>query len=144
MINERSTTTERSTRDENDVSPLRLTFIQVGDNCMFCSDPHGISYSTYVALEAKVGYISCSECREKMRAAVEYWLANKAYGKVRHLKDRTDLKVMRSSGEIDSGWTLNNPLVSFADDGRETIHCYNKDKDIGKWCYVDSVLAHNN
>ena len=127
----------------NNISPLRLTVIQNGNNCMFCSDPHGSSYSTYVALEAKVGYISCEECREKMAAAVEYWRANKAYGQARHLKDNMDLKIMRSNGEIEGGWCLNNPLVSFADDGRETIHCYNKSKDIGKWCYIDTVLSLN-
>ena len=95
----------------NDVIPVRLTFIQVGDNCMFCFNPRGVSYSTYVALEAKVGYISCEECKEKMCEAVDYWMANKAYGQARHLKDREDLKILRSSGIIESGWSLH--LLTF-------------------------------
>ena len=105
------------------IHPRRLVWLQVADNCMFCVEPKGQSYMTYVALEAKVGYISCHDCREKMEAAVEFWRTHKAYGKANHLKDQIDLKIKRSNGLMESGWRLNNPLVSFADDGKTTIHC---------------------
>lgn len=127
----------------NDIHPRRLVWIQLGNNCMFCEDPQGESYTTYVALEAKVGYISCKECQEKMATAAEFWRTHHAYGKANHLKDRTDLKIKRSNGVIESGWCLNNPLVNEEDDGRISIHCYNPSKDIGKWVFIDDVLELN-
>ena len=126
-----------------EIHPRRLTWLQIGDNCMFCEDPKGESYMTHVALEAKIGYISCKECQEKMSAAVEYWRTHHAYGKANHLKDRTDLKIKRSNGDIETGWQLNNPLVNKEDDGRISIHCYNPSKDIGKWVMMESLLELN-
>jgi hypothetical protein len=126
-----------------EISPRRLVWLQLGDNCMFCPDPNGESYTTYVALEAKLGYISCANCKEEMKEAVEFWGKHRAYGQAHHLKDRTDLKIKRSNGDIESGWRLNNPLVNVEYDGQITIHCYNESKDLGKWCYMDSVLELN-
>jgi hypothetical protein len=126
---------------EPEIYPRRLVFMQLG--CMFCETPEGETYMTHVSIEARLGYMSCSNCREKMKAAVEFWRKNKAYCKANHLKDNMDLKVKRSNGLIEGGWRLNNPLVSFADDGRTTIHCYNEKQDIGKWCYMDDVLEWN-
>ena len=125
------------------IHPRRLVWLQVSDNCMFCSEPKGQSYMTYVALEARMGYISCESCREQMETAVEFWRTHKAYGQANHLKDQIDLKIKRSNGLMEGGWRLNNPLVSFADDGRTTIHCYNETQNIGKWCYMDDVLEWN-
>jgi len=128
----------------NDISPMRLVWISAGNNCMFCPNPQGEAYTTYVALEAKLGYISCIDCREKMRAAVEYWRTYKAYGQANSLKDRADLKVQRSNGIIEAGWCLNNPLVNLEEDGSEVVYCYNKSQNIGKWCTVKSILELNN
>ena len=127
-----------------EIYPRRLVWLQMSDNCMFCTDPKGESCMTYVALEAKMGYISCIDCREKMRAAVEYWRTHRAYGAANHLKDRSDLKVKRSNGEIEAGWCLNNPLTSYdVETGCETVRCYNKSQNIGKWCTVASILELN-
>ena len=129
--------------DANDVHPWRLTMISMGKNCMFCKEPQGESYITYVALEDKFGYISCAECREKMQAAVEFWRTHMAYGQANHLKERTDLKVRRSNGDIEAGWRLNNPLVRFEDNGIVTIRCYNAEKNIGRWCPMETILELN-
>jgi hypothetical protein len=123
------------------IYPRRLVFLQLG--CMFCSDPKGETYITHVALEDKLGYMSCSECREKMKAAVEFWRTQRAFGRANHLKERTDLKVKRSNGDIEAGWCLNNPIVNVDQDGQVTIHCYNKSKDIGKWVFMESLLELN-
>ena len=126
-----------------EIFPRRLVWLQLGDNCMFCEDPHGESFTTYVALEAKLGYISCADCKEKMATAAEFWRTHHAYGQANHLKDRTDLKVKRSNGDIESGWQLNNPLVNIEHDGQATIHCYNPSKDIGKWVFMENLLELN-
>jgi hypothetical protein len=127
----------------NEVYPRRLVWISMSNNCMFCPNPEGESYTTYVAMEAKLGYISCSECREKMCAAVEFWRTHRAYGQANPLKDRNDLKIQRSNGNIEAGWRLHNPLVNVEDDGSETIYCYNETQNIGKWCKVKSILELN-
>ena len=126
-----------------EIFPQRLVWLRLGDNCMFCTDPKGQSYTTYVALEAKFGYISCADCIEKMRAAAEFWRTHRAYGQANHLKDRQDLKIKRSNGDIEAGWQLNNPLVNIEHDGQVTIHCYNESKDIGKWVFMESLLELN-
>lgn len=125
------------------IHPQRLVWIQMGDNCMFCPDPKGRSYSTYVDLESKMGYICCENCQEKMKTTAEFWRENKAYGKANYLKNRTDLKIKRSSGVIEEGWRLDNPFYKYDDAGRITIHCYNETQNIGKWCYMDDVLELN-
>jgi hypothetical protein len=127
--------------NEHDIYPRRLVFMQLG--CMFCKEPKGETYVTHVALEAKMGYMSCRDCKEKMKAAVEFWRTHHAYGKAKHLKDCTDLKIKRSNGDMEAGWRLNNPMVHVEEDGTETIHCYNAEKDIGKWCYMNDVLEWN-
>ena len=125
----------------SEVYPRRLVFLQLG--CMFCKEPQGESYITYVALEDKFGYISCADCRKKMQAAVEFWRTHRAYGQANHLKERTDLKVRRSNGDIEAGWRLNNPLVRFEDNGIVTIRCYNAEKNIGRWCPMETILELN-
>jgi hypothetical protein len=109
---------------------------------MFCPDPQGESCCTYVALESKMGYISCNDCKEKMSEAVKFWNTHRAYGAANYLKDR-DIKIKRSNGDIEPGWQLNNPFLETASDGEITIHCYNKSKNIAKWVLLDSILELN-
>ena len=135
--------TEASETEASEIHPWRLTMISMGDNCMFCKEPQGTSYITYVALEDKIGYISCAECREKMQSAVEFWRTHRAYGQANHLKERTDLKVRRTNGDIETGWCLNNPLVRYEDNGIVTIRCYNAEKNIGRWCQMETILELN-
>lgn len=127
----------------HDIHPRRLVMLSLGNNCMFCKDPKGESYTTYVALVEKLGYISCSDCRDKMRTVADFWRTHRAYGQANHLKDRTDLKIKRSNGDIDSGWRLNNPFVHKEYDGTITIHCYNATQNISKWCPMESILELN-
>jgi hypothetical protein len=130
-------------KNDNDVCPQRLTFISMGQNCMFCQDPQGASYSTFVALEAKVGYISCGDCRENMGKAAEFWRTHRAFGKANYLKDRTDLKILRSNGDIEAGWRLNNPMVNINSEGLETISLCNDEKHLEKICFMESILELN-
>ena len=110
---------------------------------MFCETPQGPTYITHVALEDKFGYMSCGECREKMQFAVNFWRTHRAYGPANHLKDRKNLKIRRSNGDIEEGWCLNNPLIRYEDDGKVTIRCYNVDKKLERWCQVETILELN-
>jgi hypothetical protein len=125
------------------ISPRRLVFLQLG--CMFCPEPQGETYMTHVALETKLGYMSCSrsECQAKMKTAVDYWHTHHAYGKANYLKHRTDLKIKRSNGDIEEGWRLMNPAIRYEGDGATSIECYNQNKNIGKWCAIESILELN-
>ncbi len=131
---------DASEADASEIYPRRLVFLQLG--CMFCADPQGPTYVTHVSLEDKMGYMACGECTEKMQAAVEFWRTHRAYGAANHLKERTDLKIRRSNGDIEDGWRLNNPLVRY-DDGKVTIRCYNPEKNLERWCQMDTILELN-
>ncbi len=124
-----------------EIYPRRLVFLQLG--CMFCADPQGPTYVTHVSLEDKMGYMACGECTEKMLAAVKFWRTHWAYGAANHLKERTDLKIRRSNGAIEDGWRLNNPLVRYNDDGKVTIRCYNPEKNLERWCQMETILELN-
>ena len=125
----------------SEIYPRRLVFFQLG--CMFCENPQGPTYITHVALEDKMGYMSCGECKEKKQAAVEFWRTHRAYGQANYLKDRTDLKIRRSNGDIEDGWRLNNPLIRFEEDGKERIRCYNLEKNLERWCQMETILELN-
>ena len=127
--------------NDNEIYPRRLVFLQLG--CMFCAEPEGETYVTHVALPDRLGYMSCRNCREKMKAAVEFWRTHHAYGPAKHLKDRTDLKIKRSNGEIEAGWCLINPQVNKEENGKLLIECYNESQNIGKWCYLETILELN-
>ena len=125
------------------VYPRRLTFIQVEDMCMFCDYPKGKTLTYMVYPEMLMGYISCPNCESKAEEAIKIWNEQLSYGRLHYLKDK-DIRIKRSSGEIEYGWIMDNPIICFSqDNGRETIHCYNKEKDIGKNCYVDDLLILN-
>jgi len=123
--------------------PRRLTFIQVEDMCMFCDYPKGKTLTYMIYPEMLMGYISCPNCESKAEEAIKIWNEQLSYGRLHYLKDK-DIRIKRSSGDIEYGWKMDNPMVCFSrDNGRETIHCYNKEKDIGKNCYVDDLLILN-
>jgi hypothetical protein len=121
------------------VSPQRLVFMQFENNCMFCENPKGPSYSYYVSLMDKMGFLSCGKCKEKANETLDQWHLNIAYGRARYLKDKI-IKIKRSSGEIEDGWTLDNPLTGVDNRGIEVIHCYNQKEDIGRWCKLKEIL----
>ena len=124
------------------VSPQRLVFIQTENNCMFCEKPKGPSYSYYVSLVDKMGFLSCGKCKDKANETLDNWHEKFAYGKAHYLKDKI-IKIKRSSGEIEDGWCLDNPLTGTDNRGIEVIHCYYEKEDIGRWCKLKEILELN-
>jgi hypothetical protein len=126
------------------MNPVRLTFIQAEAMCMFCDDPQGKTQTYTVYNELKMGYISCMRCEYLAKAAVKEWHATIAYGRANYLKDADNLKIKRSSGEIEDGWRIDNPFIGISRiDERETLHCSNKNNSMNKWCYVDDIIELN-
>jgi len=122
------------------IHPRRLVFIQVANNCMFCENPQGSSYIRHVVPEAKMGYIYCGECKNKVEPMVKIWEDNYSYGPANYLKNK-DIKVQRSNGEIEAGWRLCNPILEYS--GNEMIVCCEKDNHIEKWCFLSKILELN-
>ena len=126
----------------NIIYPRRLVMIQLGDDCMFCKDPHGVTLTRYVDLHTKLGYIYCSNCSATAAEAEKVWQEKIAFGKANYLKDKV-IKVKRTSGEIESGWIIDNPIISWDGENKDTIHCYNATLNIGKWCVLEDILQLN-
>jgi transcription elongation factor Elf1 len=124
------------------IYPRRLVFLQMGNNCMFCEHPQGSSYLKHVAIEIKVGYIYCDDCEAKADETIKKWNDEFSYGKAHYLKDR-EIKVLRSNGEIEGGWRLNNPLIDINHKGKFIICCSNEAKQLEKWCFLDTILELN-
>jgi len=124
------------------IYPQRLVMIQLGNNCMFCTEPNGQSYTRYADVYNKLGYIYCNKCEEHAINAVKVWHEKVAYGPANYLKNK-DIKIKRTSGEIESGWVLDSPIISHDDEGNETTHCYNETFDLGKWCLLKDILELN-
>jgi hypothetical protein len=124
------------------VYPRRLVMIQTGDNCMFCIDQKGQTYLRYVDFDSKLGYIYCNNCDGHAINAVKVWHKKVAYGAAKYLKNK-DIQVKRSSGEVESGWSLDNPVTSRDSDENQLIHCYNEQKALGKWCLINDILELN-
>ena len=124
------------------VSPQRLVMISFENNCMFCENPKGACYSYYVSLTEKMGYIACVNCKEQGERAVQYWHDNLAYGAVHYLKDSL-ICVKRTSGVIETDWSLDNPWISQDANGNDIVHCYQIDKDVGRWCQVKEIMELN-
>jgi len=113
---------------------------------MFCDEPEAPSYSYYVCLYSKMGYISCDKCKGKCKDAITNWEKNIAYGQANYLKEKT-IKIKRSPVNgvraVEDGWTLDNPITALNDDGKETIHCYNPKKDMARWCLMEEIIELN-
>ena len=124
------------------VYPCRLVFMQFTDNCMFCTTAKGDSYTQYVNLADRMGYIYCDRCKEIAEQTIQNWKENIAFGKANYLRDR-DIKIKRTSGLIESGWELHNPFTHINEEGIETIQCYHKTLDMGRWCKLEEILALN-
>jgi hypothetical protein len=129
-------------QEQEIVYPQRLVMIHIQDNCMFCENPKGECYHNYVYLQEHYGYITCANCIEKGKEAATYWNKHIAYGKANYLKDQS-ITIKRSSGELDEGWALDNPLLGIARNGTDTIHCFHSEKQLGRWCYLDEIVRLN-
>ena len=131
---------------ETNIHPQRLVMMKFENSCMFCDEPEAPSYSYYVCLYSKMGYISCDKCKGKCKDAITNWEKNIAYGQANYLKEKT-IKIKRSPVNglraIEEGWTLDNPITALNNDGKETIHCYNPKKDMARWCLMDEILELN-
>jgi hypothetical protein len=126
-----------------DVYPKRLVMFTIDNNCMFCEQPKGPSFVTYVYIKDNMGFISCNLCKEKMAEATKTWRETLAYGKVRYLKD-SFIKIKRSSGEIEDGWKLGSPCVIFNEKSQtEVIQCIEHNRDLQRWCKVDDIIEFN-
>jgi hypothetical protein len=124
------------------ISPRRLVFIEMWNSCMFCRELNYAAYLMHVSVEAKVGYICCPDCKEKAEEMMKIWNKKYAYGEANYLKDKA-IKILRSSGEIEDGWRLNNPLIDVSPEGKIIISCCHHEKKLEKWCYLRTILELN-
>jgi hypothetical protein len=124
------------------IYPQRLVMIQLGDNCMFCIEQKGDTYTRYVDFHNKLGYIYCRKCEEYVTNAINIWKERIAFGSANYLKNKY-INVRRSTGEIEPGWILDSPILSNDINGNETIHCYNDKLNLGKWCTLKEILELN-
>ena len=128
--------------------PYRLVMISSENNCQFCKDYIGRTYSYYVDIETHLGFISCSECRDKAKEAVNEWNDTVAYGRVKHMKNKI-FKIYRTAIDpetgtnIEDGWELNSPIV-FTINNDEYIECVNNKKNIFRQCKINDILELNN
>ena len=133
---------EMHSLNETFISPRRLVFMQFEKNCMFCTNPQGSSYTQYVNLENRMGYVYCNECRTNADETVQKWRETMAYGRANYLKGK-EILIKRSSGVVEYGWELHNPFTSTNSDGIEIIQCYHKTQDLARWCRLEEILELN-
>ena len=123
-----------------EICPKQLAWVQDQDVCMFCNNPKGSSLTSYVCMDSKLGYISCFACESKLEEAVKKWYE---YYDINYLKNK-DIKIKRSSGEIESGWRFLNPTSINCDDAQNMkIYCLNEIQELTKWCRIDDILKLN-
>jgi len=124
------------------IYPRRLVFMHFTDVCMYCDNPKGEAYVSYVYLEDKIGYIACILCKEKLAESVKIWKEELAYDKANYLKN-SNIKIRRSDNSIESGWRLCNPVLSIDDNKCGLLQCINEERKIYKWCKLDDILELN-
>ncbi len=124
--------------------PFRLVMIKCQDFCQFCEDPKGPVYNHYINYpETHMGFLSCKPCYEKGQEAVKDWFDTVAYGMANSLRGKT-FKVMRSSGEIESDWKLDEskPFVQTIE-FEDYVACEKADKTIKKYCKISDLYKWN-
>jgi len=128
-------------------SPYRLVMIQTCNNCQFCENPQGQSYSFYVDLPTHIGFISCEKCKDMANNAVKYWNESIAFGRVKHLIDRK-IKIYRSKvdeitgSNIEDEWMIYNPIIlNYESD--EYVECISNTRNLQRYCKVDDILYLN-
>lgn len=123
-----------------EIYPKQLVWVEVEDTCMFCNNRNDSPLISYVCVETKLGYISCIGCEKKLEEAVKKWYE---YYDIEYLKNK-DIKIMRSSGEIESGWIISTPININSDDIENMkIYCLNENKDLTRWCRIEDILKLN-
>ncbi len=131
-------------RNQEVPEPIRLVMIKTVDNCQFCSNPQGKSYISYISFPCHMGFISCPSCHSKMEETKFNWIRDFGYGNAKHLAGR-DIKIRRSSGQIEDDWELNpdDYMVFYDDDGTEIVSCKKKGVDVIKSVRVSELFELN-
>ena len=113
------------------VEPYRLCFVTFS-SCDYCGPmPHG-KEAEMVCLPGDyfMGVIACDKCDDKAKRDIEnYCKANLRYlitnEKIKELGLGGDLKIKRSSGEVENGWRVSinerSFVITFGKDGRIII-----------------------
>ncbi len=126
------------------IEPRYMSMMKCVNDCMFCENPKGPTYAHHISVYEKIGYLSCGNCIEKAKSHVTNWLDTKAFGGANRLRGK-NIKVKRSSGEIESDWRLdeNQPSVYNNWTGQAYVHCVNYTLQLEKGCTVDELLELN-
>lgn len=75
-------------------------------NCQFCSIRTDKPKITLVSRVNNVGYVSCENCHSTARETANRWIEQEAWFGLSHFRQKP-LKIKRRSGQIESGWFLN-------------------------------------
>ncbi len=123
--------------------PIRLVMIKTRDNCQFCKNPHGDTQVSYISFPCHMGFISCPDCYDQMIETRNKWIDDFGYGSVKHLAGK-DIKIRRSSGQIEDDWTLNpEDFMVFYDGGEEIVSCKKKGVDVIKNVFASELIEMN-
>lgn len=123
--------------------PFRLVMIKASENCQFCENPEGGVYCHIICHYNDYGFVSCQKCYNKGEQRKNEWYNEEAFGRANHLK-KMDIKIMRSSGQVESGWKLNDyqPMVEIIDN-EDCVNCVHETKKISRYCSIDNLLDLN-
>ena len=129
--------------DDIKPQPFRTTFISTQDYCQFCKFPSGPVYVHSICMEDHFGFVSCENCRQVAKVAINEWLDTKSFGRAHHLMDKS-INIRRSSGNIESGWKLyiKDPQIKIIDN-IEYVMCIDSENKITKMSNIDDILSLN-
>ena len=129
----------------NLIEPVILTMLPSCGVCMFCNTPYGDLCTKHLCLDTLFGYYSCKkpECIQKMFNETNRWLHEKAYGDVNYLKGVNNFKILRSSGEIQDGWSFFSPFVFKDSYNDDIIKCILNTQNLIRWCKVQMLCEQN-
>jgi hypothetical protein len=88
------------------IKPTYISYVLDFNKCQFCSDHQGEQYVDFVSFNSNLGFISCSKCFDIRKLTSKEWIKNKGHGSANIFQGR-NIKVRRSSGDIEDDWHLN-------------------------------------
>ena len=127
------------------MDPVRLTMMSMRGLCMFCTTPEEETRTKHVCLETHYGFYSCGkgECTDRLFSETDDWWRDKSYGDVYYLKNNRDIKITRSNGYNENGWSIISPLVLKDSYGHDIVYCTSTSSGLERWCKVDMLLYNN-
>jgi hypothetical protein len=127
------------------MDPERLTMMSMRGICMFCKTPEKETRTKHICLETIYGFYSCGkeECINKLFLETDNWWKDKSYGDVHYLKNNHNIKVIRTNGEIQYGWSILSPLVLKNREGIDIIYCTSRSTGIERWCTIEMLMEQN-